>query len=156
VKVLQGREVCGLGVALAAGESGRARIAQLRVLSSLEACEPSIRLLAPRARSLALTVTASGCGNSVLISPPAQALYSLSQDNPPFRHALFNHPTALPSLVAIAREDHTAAEDSLVRKTKPTKGKEKSSDANGHADELGDGRALLVRVLVCGKSFHSG
>lgn len=98
-----------------------------------------------------MSAIGSGPENSALITPPAQALYSLSQDNPPFRHALYNHPTALASLVAIAREDHTAAEDSLARKTKTTKGKEKSSDANGHADELGDGRALLVRVLVCGE-----
>jgi hypothetical protein len=99
-----------------------------------------------------MSVTAPGSVNCALISPSAQALYSLSQDNPPFRHALYNHPTALPALVAIAREDHTAAEDSVVRKTKTGKGKEKSSDADGHADELGDGRALLVRVLVCGAS----
>ena len=71
----------------------------------------------------------------------AQAMYSLSQDNPDFQRKVLRNPTAIQTLVEIVSEDHQKAEGKR-------KGKGK---ANGKGDEVEDGRALLLRVLVAGE-----
>ncbi|WWD16378.1 hypothetical protein CI109_100804 [Kwoniella shandongensis] len=79
----------------------------------------------------------------------AQALYSLSQDNFPFRKALITHPSALQTLIEVAQQDHAPAESSQQAKSKKGKGKDKQSNGDAQ-EELPEGRALLRRVLVCG------
>jgi hypothetical protein len=84
-----------------------------------------------------------------VLTRSAQALYSLSQDNPSFRTAILRHPTALPSLVALAREDHADAE---IQSRNSGKGRSKRKEKEVEGNEIGDGRALLMRLLVCGES----
>ena len=102
VDVLEGKDVLGVQVALAA-------------------CETASRVWADQA---------------------AQALYSLSQDNPEFANALLSIPAALPALVNIAQEgpDGSGAKG---------KGKAKGT-SNGDMVKKEDGRELLC-VLVCGR-----
>lgn len=68
----------------------------------------------------------------------AQALFSLTQDNYTFVRTLLANPDALPVLISVAIQDHGPIEQEL-------KGRSKEVDA-----EVGDGRALLTRVLVAG------
>jgi hypothetical protein len=103
VKVLEGREVFGTGVALAACESG----------------------------------------SLISADQVAQALYSLSQDNEPFREALLAQPTALPTLKNIVREVHD---------TGTANGKGKAPKSNGGEAEEEIGRAALIRLLTSGES----
>lgn len=88
--------------------------------------------------------------NSKLSQLIAQALYSLSQDNAPFRKALLSNPAALQILVQICRADHTDAESSGKGGAKG-KGKAKNGVTDSESG-MGDGRALLCRVLVAGQS----
>ncbi|WRT65823.1 uncharacterized protein IL334_002773 [Kwoniella shivajii] len=79
----------------------------------------------------------------------AQALYSLTQDNPPFRRAFVSYPSALETVISVIEEDHALVESSQQAKTRKGKGKDKQ--VNGaEQDELPDGRALLRRVLASG------
>ncbi|ODN77089.1 hypothetical protein L202_05626 [Cryptococcus amylolentus CBS 6039] len=82
----------------------------------------------------------------------AQTLFALSQDNFPFRKSLIVHPTALPTLISVAQEDHLPAENAQKEREKARKDRKKSKDsaAQGAEDDLPDGRALLRRVHVCG------
>ncbi|RXK39662.1 hypothetical protein M231_03016 [Tremella mesenterica] len=57
----------------------------------------------------------------------AQALYSLSSDNEPFKLALLRHPMALSTIVDICQKSNGMMDDE---------------------DELGDGRTLLARLLL--------
>ncbi|KAK8861699.1 hypothetical protein IAR55_002522 [Kwoniella newhampshirensis] len=79
----------------------------------------------------------------------AQALYSLSQDNFPFRKALITHPTALHTLIEVVQQDHLQAESSQQAKSKKGKGKDKQADG-ATQDDLPEGRALLRRILISG------
>ncbi|KAK4685839.1 hypothetical protein P7C73_g4298, partial [Tremellales sp. Uapishka_1] len=88
-------------------------------------------------------------GISTLRVPPpsAQALYALSVDNPSFKNAMLHHPTALQTLVQVCKQDHAPESSSNGRVN--GKGKAKN-DGSEEDQEVGDGRALLLRVLVCG------
>jgi hypothetical protein len=115
IKVVEGRELVGPGVVLAAG-------------------------------------TSLGCLEVKPNSSAAQAMYSLSQDNPPFTQALFRHPTGVQAIVAAVEADHAAAETELAKRSKAMKGKGKKGEANGaEASDLPDGRALLARVSLAGE-----
>ncbi|WWC96818.1 hypothetical protein V866_003693 [Kwoniella sp. B9012] len=97
-----------------------------------------IKVLAGRA-SLSIGVTLAA----------SQALYSLTQDNPPFRKAVVNYPNALETIISVIEEDHLPVESSQNAKARKGKGKDKQT--NGDVEqELPDGRALLRRVLVSG------
>ncbi|WWC60440.1 uncharacterized protein I303_103012 [Kwoniella dejecticola CBS 10117] len=79
----------------------------------------------------------------------AQALYSLTQDNPPFRKAVVSYPNALETIIGVIEEDHTPVESSLAAQTRKGKGKDKQPNGDT-ADDFPDGRALLRRILVSG------
>ncbi|WVW80287.1 hypothetical protein I302_102265 [Kwoniella bestiolae CBS 10118] len=97
-----------------------------------------IKVLAGR-ESLSLGVTLAA----------SQALYSLTQDNPPFRKAVVNYPNALETIISVIEQDHVPVESSQNAKARKGKGKDKQ--ANGDAqDDLPDGRALLRRILISG------
>ncbi|EIW66481.1 hypothetical protein TREMEDRAFT_70084 [Tremella mesenterica DSM 1558] len=80
----------------------------------------------------------------------AQALYSLSSDNEPFKLALLRHPMALSTIVDICQVDHTRDSHQTSNRKPNGKGKEKSNGMMDDEDELGDGRTLLARLLLCG------
>nr|XP_019011947.1 uncharacterized protein I206_02784 [Kwoniella pini CBS 10737]OCF50728.1 hypothetical protein I206_02784 [Kwoniella pini CBS 10737] len=63
-----------------------------------------------------------GLGVSLAAS---QALYSLTQDNPPFRKAIVNYPNALETIISMIEEDHTPVESSYAAQSRNGKGKSK-------------------------------
>jgi len=79
----------------------------------------------------------------------AQALYSLTQDNPPFRNAVLSNPSALQVLLQVCQADHAGPEGSAGGRVKG-KGKAKNASSDAQS-ELSDGRALLCRVLIAGE-----
>lgn len=74
----------------------------------------------------------------------AQAMYSLSQDNFPFRRKMLNEPAALQVLARVV-----ANESGSKAKAAP-KGKGKADGANGNVDSEDSDSANLLRLLVCG------
>ncbi|WWC88040.1 uncharacterized protein L201_002943 [Kwoniella dendrophila CBS 6074] len=87
-----------------------------------------------------------GLGVSLAAS---QALYSLTQDNPPFRKAIVQYPNALETIISVIEQDHAPIESSQNAIARKGKGKDKQ--VNGDAqNDLPDGRALLRRVLISG------
>ena len=78
----------------------------------------------------------------------AQAMYSLSQDNKPFTDNIMQHPSAIPSIVAVVQEDHLALEQDTKRRME--KGKKNGEEQN--EQDMPDGRALLTRVCLAGTS----
>lgn len=107
----------------------------VKVLAGRELLGPGVALASGESTLI------SSSSRAVLAKYSAQAMYSLSQDNLPFKRAILSQPHALEVLVTVITDSRTSKDTS-------TKGKEKGKQS---AEAVDGGRALLLRLLVAGE-----